>query len=718
MQYRGLELDPFQSEAITHLSEGRSVLVCAPTGTGKTIIADWVVEDAMRRGRQVVYTAPIKALSNQKFRDYTRLHGEEVVGLVTGDLVIRRDAPCRVMTTEILRNMLLSGEDLSDLHAVVIDEIHFLDDRERGTVWEEVLIYLPRHVLIVGLSATLSNMHAFAAWLSDVRGAPIEVLVETQRAVPLSFYIANIHTGIVEPDQFHKLFLRDQKQSDNDEPGGRDRRGRRGQNRRGRHSRDRRGGGGRDRGSERRRPRRTRHSDIVRMLVKQDLLPCLYFAFSRRNIESNARWLTTDLRGDLLSLNEQQRLDQHLDRAERELGRVLHPELLAMYRRGIAFHHAGLHVSLKALVEELYEQRLIKVLYCTSTFALGINMPARAVAFDGLKKYDGQSVNPLTVRGFMQKAGRAGRRGIDDAGTVVLRIDFPEYPELQPLLKDYFAGRPEPVRSSFSLSWNSIVRLLSSQSREQVRTIVERSFLSWYLEQEAAEQLEQADRLERRAEERDSGHAAKRARKEARRLRARARRAGGRCWQEFEQKEAFLLQAGYIAQDGTFNAGARVLMHLQIAEIFMTELVLTGIFEGLDDPTLFGLLCALVSNFPRKVGRRFGLDQDLRDLARKVEAVRQSPIVTDAETISRQEIEWSPYWIPLGRAWVLGESMEEVLDRIESETDVAGDVVGTFRRAKDLCKQLADVHHEMPERAEHLRSLARRISRDEVEVVD
>ena len=161
-----------------------------------------------------------------------------------------------------------------------------------------------------------------------------------------------------------------------------------------------------------------------------------------------------------------------------------------------------------------------------------------------------------------------------------------------------------------------------------------------------------------------------------------------------------------------------MLMHLQIAEIFMTELVLTGVFEGLDDPTLFGLLCALVSNFPRKVGRRYGLDQDLRELARRVEVVRQSPIVTDAEAITRQEVEWSPYWIPLGKAWVLGESMAEILDKIESETDVAGDVVGTFRRAKDLCKQLADVHHEMPDRADRLRSLARRVSRDEVEVVD
>jgi superfamily II RNA helicase len=707
MEYRGLTLDGFQAEAIAHLAAGRSVLVCAPTGTGKTIIADWVVDDALARGREVVYTAPIKALSNQKFRDYSRLHGEEVVGLVTGDLVIRRDAPCRVMTTEILRNMLLTGDDLSRLHAVVVDEIHFLDDRERGTVWEELLIYLPKHVLVVGLSATLANRDAFASWLSAVREAPIEVLVETHRAVPLSFHLANIHTGITDPANFHKRFLEHERRAQDvpvDRRGGRDRRDRR---------------GGRDaRPDKARHVRRTRHGDIVAMLIAKDLLPCLYFAFSRRDIEANARWLVRELRDDLLTPDEERQLDARLDAAHRTLGRVLSPDLRAMYGRGIAFHHAGLHVSLKALVEELYEARLIKVLYCTSTFALGINMPARSVAFDGLKKYDGRSVAPLTVRGFMQKAGRAGRRGLDDAGHVVLRMDWEDYAELRPLLQHYFEGRPEPVRSSFSLSWNSIVRLLGSHDRDHVREIVEKSFLNWHLESQAAEHRQRAEELERDADQGRNEAEARRARKEARRLRARAASAGSRCWDEFQRKEAFLVNAGYIGRDGTFNAGARILRHLQITEILVSELVLAGVFDGLDDPTLFGLLCALVSDFPRKAERRFGLDKDLRQLANRVEAVRRSPIVVDSEVLTQMEIQWSPYWIPLGRAWVRGDAMVDVLKMVESETDIAGDIVGTFRRAKDLCKQLADVHQDHPEHAAALRDLAKRVARDEVEVVD
>ena len=199
MEYRGLPLDAFQQQAIEALDAGRSVLVSAPTGTGKTLIADWIVEQALDEGKRVVYTAPIKALSNQKFRDYRRLYGDDAVGLVTGDLVIRRDAPCRVMTTEILRNMLLADEPMDDLKAVIIDEIHFLDDRERGTTWEEVLIYLPTHVQIVGLSATLSNLRQFAGWLESVRDAPVEVVLQfrpfSRRTRPMKTGFAALKFG-------------------------------------------------------------------------------------------------------------------------------------------------------------------------------------------------------------------------------------------------------------------------------------------------------------------------------------------------------------------------------------------------------------------------------------------------------------------------------------------------------------------------------------------
>ena len=190
LTYRGLELDGFQRQAIEYLQGGQSVLVAAPTGTGKTLVADWIVEEAMRQNKSVIYTAPIKALSNQKYRDYCELYGESNVGLVTGDLVIRRDAPCKVMTTEILRNILLCEDSVDNLMAVIVDEIHFLDDPDRGTTWEEMLIYLPEHVQIVGLSATLQNLREFSDWLSHVRKRPVPVVEERKRAVPLTYSVA------------------------------------------------------------------------------------------------------------------------------------------------------------------------------------------------------------------------------------------------------------------------------------------------------------------------------------------------------------------------------------------------------------------------------------------------------------------------------------------------------------------------------------------------
>jgi superfamily II RNA helicase len=262
MQLFGLELDPFQEQAIQALEAGRSVLVCAPTGTGKTLVADWVVKTALERGREVIYTAPVKALSNQKFRDYVKLFGEERVGLVTGDLVIRRDAPCRVMTTEILRNMLLSGDQLERLDAVVIDEIHFLDDRERGTTWEEVLIYLDPKVQIVGLSATISNLDDFGAWLGSVRGHAVDVIVEEKRAVPLRFLVASRRGGLMDPQEMARQARKaggSERRERQGRHGGFERQSHRRQNDRRHDSRDHRA------------PRPTRHDEVFQLLEHEHL---------------------------------------------------------------------------------------------------------------------------------------------------------------------------------------------------------------------------------------------------------------------------------------------------------------------------------------------------------------------------------------------------------------------------------------------------------------
>ncbi len=705
--YRGLNLDPFQIQAIEALERGDSVLVCAPTGTGKTVVADWAVEQVLAAGKEVVYTAPIKALSNQKYRDYCRMLGADKVGLVTGDLVIRRDAPCRVMTTEILRNMLLSGEPLTHLGAVIVDEIHFLDDRERGTTWEEVLIYLPQNVQIVGLSATLSNLDDFAAWLQHVRERRVEVVVEERRAVPLSFSVATVEGGLRAPadmDRFHKAWAKKNapalaiaaEQSSR---------------KKGRF------GDGNKVGAP------TRHHQIFRMLWPNDA-PYLYFTFSRRDAEGMARALAQRNPQGLLSEEERQAVIERLAAFVTEPGAesALDRELGDMYCMGIAFHHAGLHVMLKALVEELYEKRLIKVLYCTSTFALGINMPARTAVFDGLVRFDGRELIRLPAREFMQMAGRAGRRGLDSEGLVVVRTTMDDWPEIVPQLKHYLSGKTEPVFSRFSLSFNSVVNLLDRHPLPRIRSIVEKSFLAFARARQAQIDRRNAERLRKVLT--DAGWTQgqpppagmDRDFKRMREAEAKVVEGKDRTWQEVQTRFEALKSWGYLAEDGAFNAGAKVLKHIQISEIFTTELFLSGKLDELDMPTLFGVCCGICANLPRGATTHAG--KPFRVLGKEIEKIRNSQAVVEAEVITGSPVSWDPEMIAFGHWWANGRSLAELRLNIQYTTDISGDLVGAFRRAKDLIQQLRDVYEHDKDKVAELEKLSRTVTRDEVEVVD
>jgi len=688
MMYRGFELDRFQNEAIQHLKDGRSVLVSAPTGTGKTIIADWIVDQAFQQGKRVVYTAPIKALSNQKYRDYCRLHGEENVGLVTGDLVIRRDAPCVVMTTEILRNMLLSQHPMDDLLAVVVDEAHFLDDPDRGTVWEEVLIYLPPHVRVVALSATFPNLADFAKWLQTVRGHGVEIVTETVRAVPLEIEFGSKATGILPWSKMKTKAKRPER-------------------------RDSRQRGGRGRGRDRR--GRTSHLDVFRMFQERDYFPYLYFVFSRADAERFAKSLTRNLDRELVTPEEGRKILKLLNAEREELGSALDNMFERMLLSGVAFHHAGLHVSLKALVERLYEQRLIKVLYCTSTFALGINMPARAVAFNGLMKYDGRGLAPLRTRAFMQKAGRAGRRGLDDVGYVVVKLDPEEINEFKPNIEGYLRERYEPVRSSFQLSFNSIVNLLSRLPEDRIREIVDKSFMAWSLARAAERQLHEAHELDILAMA--GGPQGKKAAKQARRLRRRAEQAEGRCWNEFEAGMNFLKEIGYLEADGGFLAGARVLQHIQIEEIAITEFILEGFVEELDDASLFGALVGLSHELPRRVEAYTRPTRKDRELAKRLGLMVRHRNIVGAGDLSGQTTTFDPNMMMLAKMWVNGKPLDALLSALHSNTDYAGTLVTALRRGKDLMAQVRNVYRDDQTTYDRLSSIMKTVTRDEVEVV-
>ncbi|NOY28043.1 MAG: DEAD/DEAH box helicase [Oligoflexia bacterium] len=720
MNYRGYTLDPFQEQAIVALQRGETVLVCAPTGTGKTVVADWMVEDTLAQGQQVVYTAPIKALSNQKYRDYCKLLGPERVGLVTGDLVIRPDAPCRVMTTEILRNQLLQGQDLPDLGAVIVDEIHFLDDPERGTTWEELLIYLPDSIQVVGLSATLSNLDEFADWLRSVRGHKVAVIEEQQRAVPLHYLVATHEGGLLEPAQMRIFYDAWKKKA---EQGG------------GRH-------GSRGHGRSRREPRLghpTRHSDVFLCLV-EERLPYLYFVQSRKDAEGMARSLgqRLDRKGNnLLSPDEEDQVVAAIEALQQTPGgeNALDHELAFLYRHGVAFHHAGVHVMLKALVEELYERKLVKVLYCTGTFALGINMPARCAVFDKLERYNGREMIPLPAREFMQMAGRAGRRGMDKEGLVVVRTDIDAWPAVGRQLKRYLEGETEKVRSRFGLSLHSVVNLLERHTEAQVRTLVDRSFLAFHRLHRASSERRQATALAKRLLDQGWREGApiprslKRDVQQLRRLKTHAVQRTDATWDELMAKVNWLEHWGYIRRpegdagetptpsNWVLGAGANILRLIQFSEVFLTELVLEGVVGEVPMPELFGILCGMVNNLPRGVwtseARRY------KGVARRVSKVRHSDAVTSAEKVTGQDLTWDPEMIPFGLWWAQGQALSEIMDNIQAPTDISGELVSAFRRARDLLAQLRDVYriHD-PGRAEQIRDLLTSTRRDEVEVLD
>jgi superfamily II RNA helicase len=737
MPFFPFELDPFQAQAIAELDAGRSVLVSAPTGTGKTVIADHMVAEALEAGRMVVYTAPVKALSNQKFRDYVRLHGEDRVGLVTGDLVIRRDAPCLVMTTEILRNMLLTDDLPPDLSHVILDEIHFLDDRERGTTWEEVLIYLPTRIQVLGLSATLSNLEDFAAWLGHVRGQRVSVIREETRAVPLELHMLDRQGGLQDPSAYDQAFERwnKRRKAERSPPGrrGGGRHGSRGRDgRRGRGGQQGRGGShGRETDSAGREQPPTRHMDVFRT-IHREMTPYLYFVFNRRFTERFAAGLA-QRRPHLLSHGEWQECQAELDAFEQDWGvEVLEPRLRKMYEQGVGFHHAGLHVQLKALVERLYERKLIRVLYCTSTFALGVNMPARTVVFDGLAKYDGRGVNPLSVREFMQMAGRAGRRGMDEVGHVVVRMDPWEYGQVRGQLGSYRSGSPEKVRSSFNLSFHSVAHLLQRHPQERIKTLVQSSFLAWQQADRSQDALKQCANLEagiRANMGRVLGPAdplpptaqlPPPLRKTARKLdklREQAITGKERCWHDFQARVSFLQHIGYLGDDLSFRAGAKALLHIQMSEIFVVELVLEGVLEPLEPTLLFGVLCGVVQNLPRGTHLMDPPDAELRALAKQISQVRFSSAVREAERLTGIAMDFCPELIPLGCAWAEGEPLATIGDRLDSGIDITGDLVGAFRRARDLCSQLIELWRDDRARVDELWALLNATARDEVEVV-
>ncbi|WP_455834496.1 DEAD/DEAH box helicase [Pseudarthrobacter siccitolerans] len=498
------ELDDFQHQACKSLQEGRGVLVAAPTGAGKTIVGEFAIYLALQRGLKAFYTTPIKALSNQKFTELTEKYGAQNVGLLTGDTSINGDAPVVVMTTEVLRNMLYADSaTLDDLGYVVMDEVHYLADRFRGAVWEEVIIHLPSEVQVASLSATVSNAEEFGAWLDTVRG-DTDIIVSEHRPVPLWQHvmvgrqIMDLFAGETTFDEIAPPVdaepgeepARDGRK---DNPKGRGfdvnpdlltvarsesmqsfraRSGPAGRGQRGRRGNDRPGRGGDERGV-----RPASRPQVIASLDRMDLLPAITFIFSRAGCDAavaqcvgSGLWLTTE--------KEQRIIAQRVD----EAGHDIPPDDLDVLGfwtwrdgllRGFAAHHAGMLPTFKEVVEKLFADGLVKAVFATETLALGVNMPARSVVLEKLDKFNGEAHVDITAGEYTQLTGRAGRRGIDVEGHAVVLWQ----PGTDPTAVAGLASRRTyPLNSSFRPTYNMSINLLAQFGRARAREILESSF--------------------------------------------------------------------------------------------------------------------------------------------------------------------------------------------------------------------------------------------------
>lgn len=613
--------DRFQQEAIDYINQGLSVIVSAPTGAGKTAIAEHIIGLAEQGNLGVIYTAPIKALSNQKFRDFQKQFGERI-GILTGDVSINPDAPVLIMTTEIFRNKVIDEPASLERYSwIIFDEIHYIDNPERGTVWEESLMFLPQHMNVLGLSATIPNIKQFAEWIESIHKKPIRAVIEEKRPVPLHFFYQCQNDIVDKIDSLKRL----------------------------RHNR----------------PNKLNH--LVNYLRQKDGLPCIYFVFGRRRAEE----LAQELFGfDFLNKEEKIKitdlyhsLTERFDLKHEKSAQFLFP----LIQRGIAYHHAGMLPTLKEVVERLFTSRLIKVIFTTETFALGINMPSRSVIFDGLRKFYGRYVRNLKTRDFYQMAGRAGRRGIDKEGFVYSRVNLRRinYEEI----KRVIFGKPEEVKSQFNTSYATVLNLYGKYKDGLVK--VYPSSLHYF--QSRKHEREEALRL-------------------------------------IQAKIKLLKEMGYV-HEGALTAKGEFAKSVYGYELILAELYEEKILEQLDEFSLGVMACASVFE-PRKNQRLPGLSKNANKIKRACGDMYD--LIKHKEHRYRIYPSSKPPAFHLSNcieAWLRGSSFDKILRFTDTDE---GEIIRYFRMSVQILREIneAPVSHVLRER---ISETTRVINRDIVD---
>ena len=742
--YHDMTLDPFQEEALDAIDAGKSVIVAAPTGTGKTLVADYLIEKAMKDHLRVIYTAPIKALSNQKFRDFKKQFGEDAVGIMTGDVVLNPTAPLLIMTTEVFRNQVITEDpNLEFVSHIVFDEIHWLNDEERGTVWEESIILAPPKMKILGLSATIANARHLVDWIESIRHEEVALIEEHNRVVPLEYFYYTKDTGLVDYDQLWRYYRRKLKDRINDEsPFG-----------------------------------PTTHLDLIRT-IQRNHLPALFFVFSRKQCALKAMELASI--ANYLRPNERKTVEEkfiHLFGPEIDWSSSTR-QLKRLCSKGIAYHHAGLLPSQKVVVEELFLARLIKVLYCTETFSVGINYPVKAVCFDSLNKYDGRNFRPLANHEFFQMSGRAGRRGLDEKGYSFALVDL-AYMEKSPPPK-FQLDRLEPLTSQFRLTYNTVLNLTATLSQAQIETYFQKSFSAYSyrlssetLHSELALIQQQLGETQHLCEEVGSficplKHHPKR--KELEKLKKAYQSLGPRkqsrvygremarkirAWekllsqtpkkctiqhqeschvqsktylklkhqqqelqnalaalpeehaflQEFEHKKNHLRQIGYLREDELLPRGTCA-SHIYVQELLVTELIYSDVFQQLDDDQLNALLSSI------------DFEARKNDMFHRTSVFDSTPVKEIIEYIQsicgQDSVKYDPRVAGITHAWSQGSTFVEVQALCNLDE---GDIISVFRRTIDLMRQMREAVSDSSLR-NRLKICMEKLDRDEAAIME
>lgn len=729
------ELDEFQKDACNYIDAGKSVVVCAPTGAGKTVIAQHAIHRALENGTRIFYTTPLKALSNQKFYDFSEKYGSDKVGLLTGDTSINRNAQIVIMTTEVFRNMLYGtnfgavADNMKDVRYVVLDEVHYMNDEQRGTVWEESIIYCPTNVQIIALSATVSNADELTDWINTVHSKT--ELVDTDfRPVPLRFF----YFDSSQPDKLLPLLTPSGQLNKRIKP----------EKRLWGHNR---------------KKQKSYVKEIVRNLYNQDMLPAIYFTFSRKKCDEQMEKCAGL---ELVTKGERAQIRQFIDDYIAENPHLYNNKHIEYLLCGVASHHAGLLPAWKNLVEKLFQKGLIKVVFATETLAAGINMPARSTVISSTSKRTDSGHRMLTASEFLQMSGRAGRRGMDEIGYVtVVGTQFQTPEEVAELV----LSDANPLESRFSPSYSMVLNLLQRFSLDEAKELILKSFgyfssgsrlkpllqLKSSLEGEirAREfvcpskltdaELHEYDKLrhiyvqnrqtykkitkQERSKNRplsaevvqfgretkamlekmhnfpcDTCKLYKKHTKgievinrfdsKLKKLDKEIERQRDIFWNKFLAHRSVLIDFGYLKDDYPTDKGVTTSQIRSENELFIAEIIFSHVLENLTPAQLAGVVCAITTEdlridipyIPFSEPVRKTLNQ-IRNIKRKVEKVQNAYSV-------EAQLYINPYFSSLIELWVDGADWETVSGQIEIGE---GDIVRSFKRVVDVLRQFTTI---------------------------